>query len=392
VTAVQDELQDRVEALRATYRCESRLDALLTSKLLDRGSPATDRAGVGLRDPEGSLERFLADHVDGPVAVQDVSRLRGGGANEAYAFTLVRGSEPERLVLRVKTPGAICATDATREFQMLGAVQSLMPTPRPVLLTEDPAYFGAPAFVSTFVPGTSAPTFDVPKATGLGVTYGPRLREALAPAFVAYCAALHSAEWSSAGLGAFDVPTPGTTEAVDWRLAFWERSWEQDRIEEHPTMLLMRQWLQENRPPVDRVSLLHGDYRNGNFLFDEEAGEITAVIDWELCYLGDRHSDLAYTMLPGWGSYAEDGTFLVAGLMDEETFLGEYQRLSGLSVDRERLHYYSVYNYYWAVVSLLGTGPAHARAGSTQLDVMYNFISGLGGRFVGDANALLLEG
>jgi aminoglycoside phosphotransferase (APT) family kinase protein len=157
-------------------------------------------------------------------------------------------------------------------------------------------------------------------------------------------------------------------------------------------MLLMSQWLRENRPPVDRVSLLHGDYRNGNFLFDEERGEITAVIDWELCYLGDRHSDLAYTMLPGWGSFDENGTFLVAGLMDEETFLDEYQRLSGLSVDRDRLDYYFVYNYYWAVVSLLGTGPSHARARFTQLDVMYNFISGLGGRFVGDANALILEG
>jgi aminoglycoside phosphotransferase (APT) family kinase protein len=157
-------------------------------------------------------------------------------------------------------------------------------------------------------------------------------------------------------------------------------------------MLLMSQWLRENRPPVDRVSLLHGDYRNGNFLFDEERGEISAVIDRELCYLGDRHSDLAYTMLPGWGSLDENGTFLVAGLMDEDTFLGEYERLSGLSVDRDRLHYYSVYNYYWAVVSLLGTGPFHARARSTQLDVMYNFISGLGGRFVGDANALVLEG
>lgn len=377
--------------LQRRYRMEDRLSGLLDDKIRSReAGHSGDSPSLAART--AALTGFLRAELGGDVAVHDMARMSGGGANETYGFVLDHAGQSGRFALRIKTPGAICATDATREFQMLGVVSRVLPAPKPLAVTEDPAWFGAPAFVAEFVSGTSVPTFDVPKATGLGVTYGARLRKSLAAPFIEHCAALHSYDgWDAADLGAFDIPRAGTTDAIDWRLAFWERSWEQDKVEEHPAMLLTRQWLEENKPAADRISLLHGDYRNGNFLFEEETGEFVSVIDWELCYLGDRHSDLAYTMLPGWGSLDENGVFLVAGLVDTETFIAEYERRSGLSIDIDTLNYYYVYNYYWAIESLLGTGPGHAHRRLTQLDVMYNFISGLGGRFVGDVNALILE-
>jgi aminoglycoside phosphotransferase (APT) family kinase protein len=258
-------------------------------------------------------------------------------------------------------------------------------------VTTDRGDFGEPALICGLVSGVPAPTKDVPKATGLGTAYGPRLRERLAPQFVSYLAQLHAYDWSVCDLSGFEIPRPRTTDAVDWRLDLWDRVWDEDAIEPHPTMVLARQWLREHRPEVDRVSLLHGDYRNGNFLFDEDTGEITAILDWELGYLGDRHSDLSYAMLPGWGHLDDTGAYLNSGLVDTDVFIAEYERVSGLTVDRDRLDYYLVLNMYWAVVALIGTGVRNAEARMTQLDVMYNFISGLGGFFIGELNRILAK-
>jgi aminoglycoside phosphotransferase (APT) family kinase protein len=394
-------VEPRIDKLKKRYRCEHELDEVLSNRL--RRREMGSQAWAGVSDVHVRLENFIKQHIKEPFTISDVARLSGGGANESYSFTLTHGNQSmlvndslawkpgDRLVLRVKQPGGICPVDAKREFQMLKVASKIMPVPKPYWLADDISYFGAPAFIYAHSEGTNVPTKNAPKATGLGVAYGKNLREKLAPQFMDYYSRLHSYDWSKEELNGFDIPRPNTTDAVDWRVDFWSRSWDQDKIEPHPAVMLMKEWLNANRPKVDTVSLLHGDFRNGNFLFDEETGEIKSVVDWELCSLGDRHSDLAYTMLPGWGSYDETGTFLVAGLMDTETFISEYERISGLKIDPERLKYYYVLNYYWAVISLIGTGPKNAECELTLHDVMYNFISGLGGRFCADVNKIILE-
>lgn len=138
------------------------------------------------------------------------------------------------------------------------------------------------------------------------------------------------------------------------------------------------------------MSLLHGDFRNGNFLYDDTSGRITGILDWELCSLGDRHCDLGYTMLSAWGHVGEDGRFLNSGMMDTESFISEYERISGLSVDRLRLRYYVVFNLYWSAVALLATGIRNAEARLTHLDVMYNLIAGKGGFDIGEMNRMVV--
>ncbi|MDQ0616707.1 phosphotransferase family protein [Arthrobacter globiformis] len=380
----------RIADLHSRYRIEKNLTGILDERLRRRALGPDNKTGLTAIEAHARLENFLPQHVGTDFAVSDVIQMSGGGANECYSFTLRRGSESERMVLRIKARGACCETDIEREFYMLRAAESVLPVPKAYWMTLDAADFGSPALISSFIAGVSSPTDAVPLATGLGTVYGPRLQKKLAPQFVHHMARLHSHDWSAADLTGFDIPRPQTTDAIDWRLAFWDRAWEEDALEPHPTMILTQQWLWENRPTVDHISLLHGDFRNGNFLFDEEAGKITAVIDWELCYLGDRHSDLAYAMLPAWGSLDESGTFLNAGLLETETFISEYERVSGLPVDRKRLEYYLVYNLYWSVLALIGTAPRNAALRMTQLDVMYNYIyPGLGAFFNGELNRIL---
>lgn len=68
--------------------------------------------------------------------------MSGGGPNECYRFTLTRGDRSESLVLRIKVPGAICPTEAEREFQAMTAAQAVLPVPDPYWLTLDVADFG----------------------------------------------------------------------------------------------------------------------------------------------------------------------------------------------------------------------------------------------------------
>ncbi|ODU07063.1 MAG: hypothetical protein ABS81_02640 [Pseudonocardia sp. SCN 72-86] len=292
----------------------------------------------------------------------------------------------------MKSHGACCETEVEREFSALGAVRGVLPVPEPRWLALDTDAFGSPAMITGFVGGVTAPTGDAPLATGLGTVYGPRLAAQLGPQFVEHLARLHAQDFAATPIPGLDMPAAGTTEAIDWRLSFWDRVWDEDAYEPHPAVTLAQQWLWRHRPVVDRVSLLHGDYRNGNFLFDEATGRIEAIIDWELCYLGDRHSDLAYAMLPAWGSPGVSGDFLCSGLVEQERFIADYERLSGLPVDRARLTYYRVYALYWSVISLIATAPRNAELRMTQLDVMYDFIyPGLGARFCAELTTLVQE-
>ena len=191
--------------------------------------------------------------------------------------------------------------------------------------------------------------------TGKEQSYGGRYLELLAPQFVRGLAQISNAPWQGADLSAFEIPARGSTDGVQSGINWWSRVWEEDSVEALPLMSIAENWLRKNAPIIDHVSVIHGDYRAGNFLFDPESGQITAFLDWELARLGDRHEDLAYTMSPVLGSRDPDGNFLVGGFCTREQFLREYELHSGMPIDPERLSYYEVFQYWRQAIITLGT-------------------------------------
>lgn len=346
--------------------------------------------GVDVQEPieldviDERLTTFVTSRVDGDFAIRDLGRLPGGASKEQFVFTLDRTVDGEersdRMVLRMDPLGSPVESSRSREAEVLAIVgTSSVPVPVLYWSTDDASELGAPALISEFISGVSGPSDTPATASGLGVTYGPRLRPVLAEQYVRHLATLHTIDWASHDLTAFERPRPETTDAIDWRLASTDRAWDDDAFQPHPTVTLTRQWLWRHRPVVDTVSIVHGDYRNGNFLFDEASGQMTAVLDWELTYLGDRHHDLAYAMMAGWGETdPETGDFWCAALLTRNDLIEQYEALSGLPVDEERLRYYLVLNMYWAVVALSASLPRNAEERLTHLEVMGNFLSGLG--------------
>jgi aminoglycoside phosphotransferase (APT) family kinase protein len=131
-------------------------------------------------------------------------------------------------------------------------------------------------------------------------------------------------------------------------------------------MVLAAEWLREHLPPADRIVLVHGDYRSGNFLYDD-GGRITAILDWELAHLGDPHEDLGWVVNPLFSVRGAGGERLACGLSPRDEMLARYEQATGWRVDPERLRFYEIFNNYKLAVCAHATTLRIARGERTHL-------------------------
>ena len=369
---------ETVERLRALFPTERESDAMLTRKMRRRSGPAF--TGVSFEAMNGYVEGLLRDRIGGDFRITDQRWFSGGASKIQMGFTLHWnepgvGATATRLVARMEPAESLNATSRMREFELLQAFSGIIPVPRVYWVDPDGTWFPEPALIYAFAEGSTKPKSKQGKVAGIGTNYGPELRRRLAPQVVDYLAKIHTFDSTAHPFEAFDRPEVGTTQTALWQLNRARRVWEEDRGEDLPLMEVAGDWLQRNLPTLDRLSVVHGDYRSGNFLFDEASGRITAVLDWERGYLGDRHRDLAWTIAEQYGHWSEDGkTFLASGIAPVEAFLADYEKASGLVVDPVRLRYYRIFNCYQIVVTALGTSHRVVRLGKTHQDVLIAWI------------------
>jgi aminoglycoside phosphotransferase (APT) family kinase protein len=368
----QSPSEEWIEALRARYPTERTVDAALTRKLRCRSGPPHRSQSV-----ERIAERlsvFLGRRLPGPFTLTGVRALTGGSSKEQYFFQVDRPGEPStQYVLRLQPAESIVETHRLREFQAIRALQDVIPVPEACWVDPEGEELGQAALVTRFCAGVTRP----PSAGAIERPrkgFGPEYRRLLAPQFVDALAKLGNFDWSSADLSAFDAPAAGTNEGVIAGINWWERVWEEDSVEPMPLMTLAAIWLRDHAPPIDRVSMVHGDFKGGNFLFMPDSGRVTAYLDWELVHLGDRHEDLAYFLKPMFREPDEEGALLVGGLMSREEFLSEYERLSAMSIDPARLAYYEVFVNWRSAVICLATAARCAIGQKTHQDVRVGWI------------------
>ncbi len=119
---------------------------------------------------------------------------------------------------------------------------------------------------------------------------------------------------------------------------------------DRPIIALALAWLANNVPDEIAPALLHGDFRLGNLLVDD--GRLSAVLDWEIVHLGDRHEDIAYACMTVWRFARIDRPAL--GLGSFEDWFAAYEAAGGAPVDRARVHYWLVYRTCWWALGCLG--------------------------------------
>ncbi|MFA7415745.1 MAG: phosphotransferase family protein [Rhizobium sp.] len=384
--------QEWIEHLRRRFPVEKEIDRILTRKMTRRAGPGY--SSVSLDTLTAGVELLLKAKLSGPFEVRNPRWMSGGASKVQMAFDLTwsqsgNDKTTTTMVLRMEPAESIVETSRLREFQLIKAFEGVIPVP-PVYWVDNAAEFlPYPAMICGFCDGVARPTKGVDGISGIGTNFGPVARPSLGKQFLEHLATIHTRDWKNADLSAFDIPEDGT-EAVEWQLNWWERAWEEDVNEDVPLMRLAMAWMRANMPPVDRLSIVHGDYRTGNFLYTEDEIRISAILDWELGHFGDRHEDLAWAIRAAFGHLAEDGkTFLVGGFMPETQFMDMYQSLSGMTVEKKKLDFYKIFNAYKNIQIVLATGYRVARGSKGHQDVLLGWLLGISYPYLDDMRVML---
>lgn len=385
--------------MQTSFPTEAEYCRILDQKLSSRAGGRAEQQTSDLHVLGNQLHAFIADRLDSSFTITGLRWLSGGGSKMQVAFDLTVDrmcslrAGIHRLVIRLEPLESLNATSRVRESQIIDAMNGSVPTPGVYWLDDAGQWFDRPALIYAFVEGVTKPTGSRSHVGGVGGQYDGELRHTLAEQFVDHISRIHTFDVTQTGhaLDAFTVPEVGSTDSALWQVNRARRVWEEDRGKDLAFIEVAANWLLRNLPILDRVSVVHGDYRTGNFLFDESSGEITAWLDWERSYLGDRHRDLAWITLPQWGRINDNGKLLVSGLIPEDEFYSMYSELSGLHVDPGKLQYYRVLNNFQLVISSLGTAHRVARLARSHQDILLTWIEGLAHAFSRDLVASLIE-
>lgn len=155
-------------------------------------------------------------------------------------------------------------------------------------------------------------------------------------------AKIHSIPWQ--GLEGMDPPDGNPAQAVLDQYSTLLES----MGEPHPVFELAMRWLSKRMPGSDRMTLVHGDFRNGNFIVGQDG--IRAVLDWELAHVGDPWEDLAWVCMRSW-RFGAPGE--VGGFGEREDLYNTYEKTSGLRVDRDAVKWWEVMsNVKWGVMTI----------------------------------------
>lgn len=230
------------------------------------------------------VSAWLAEHVDGAIAPFRFELITGGRSNLTFLVTDAAGL---RYVLRRPPTGHVLATahDMEREHRLITAVgRTNVPVPRTLALCTDDTVNGAPFYVMSFVDGE---VLDSPDKARL---LPEALRRPAAEHLVDVLADLHAADVDEIGLG--DLARKDGY--VERQIRRWTTQWANSKTRELPEIDAVAQHLAANIPEQQGVAVAHGDYRFGNVLTDVDRGRVAAVLDWELCTLGDPLADLGY--------------------------------------------------------------------------------------------------
>lgn len=327
------------------------------------------------------------------VVISDLIRMTGGASKEQFAFTARDDDQKtgERMVLRMDPREGIVQTCRGREAEIQSALDGVVPVPSVRFVDPDGVILGQPGLICDFIEGVTSPTeLNNKGVSGIGINYGA-WAEKLGPQYVDALVRIHGFDVTRANFEYFTIPEAGTTQAAVQQINWWSKSWWDDIVEPVPIITLTERWLRENAPTCEENVLVHCDFRIGNFMFEEPSGRFTAILDWELCHIGDFHEDLAWTMQKLFGTWDSDGTFLVCGLLPRDQFIQQYEKQSGRKINSKTLRYYEVLNAYKCAVMNLGSGIQTAKHGTNHQDLVLTWLGSAGAVFLDQLVHLLKE-
>lgn len=270
------------------------------------------------------------------VAVSNLHRLPMGASRETFRLDLAyedaSGRHAEKLILRRDPPESNVDSDRRHEFNAYRAVYGHgIPVPRMVLLEEDASHFDGAISLAEDLRGFHNSEYQVQLPEWKDRM--PRLAEGM------WTAMGHLAALPVENLDvAFMVPSTPETTAMQ-ELDYWEATLDKADVGAEPIVRAAIRWMRRNPPPpATKLAVVHGDFRAGNFLYDD-AGDLVAVLDWEMAHLGDPLEDLAWSMSRVF-SFGKDERR--SGLAPREDALRIWQAASGMEIDPHALKWWEL--------------------------------------------------
>ena len=290
-------------------------------------------------DVRAGLER-LALRLGGPAArITEAQRLSGGASMETWAFGFEGRGGVESLILRRRsapydpqTARSITLGAEAALIQATGARGARAPVVRHIC---DDADGLGEAYVMVRVGG---------ETLGRKITSDARF-DAVRPRLARQCGQvlvpIHATP-----------PPPGLSLKVSDGLGELDRYEEAYRASgaERPILELAFQYLRAHLPPPVEPTLLHGDFRNGNIMFDPEQG-VAAVLDWELAHIGDPAEDMGWICTNSWRFGRPDRP--VGGFGDYADLLAGYHAAGGRTIELSRVRFWQMLgSLRWGVMCL----------------------------------------
>ncbi|HJZ22343.1 MAG TPA: phosphotransferase family protein [Bradyrhizobium sp.] len=279
------------------------------------------------------LERYLSRHWGERVAVRELSRIPGGASRETYRFDAEIGGRIRGMILRRDPVSGLIDTDRQTEYLAYQSFHNILPVPEPLVLETQGSELERPFFIMSRIDGGLVPSMmNLDPYGGQAAAIGRELFTILGR--IARC---NPAELPIRAC--IEAPSP----ADCWRHALdgWQQVIERDERHPQPIVHAAIRRLRRNPPqPAQKISVVHGDYRSGNFLHDGR-GQILAVLDWEMAHLGDAVEDLAWCFDPLWNHFDDSR---VAGTISETEAIAIWERESGLHVDPSTLAWWKLFS------------------------------------------------
>jgi len=265
--------------------------------------------------------------------------IAGGHSNLTYQVTDSGGGT---WVLRRPPLGHVLATahDMGREHRIIAALGPTdVPVPPAIGYCEDEAVNDAPFYVMGFVDGHILRDAETAKKV-----LGPEERRTAGESLADVLAAIHAVDIDEVGLG--DL---GRREGyIERQLKRWHTQWEKSKTRELPVVDEVHERLRADIPEQGPAAIVHGDYRLDNCMIGDD-GRTRAVLDWELCTLGDPLADLGLLQVYWTDPDDENAALLVPttaldGFPRKHEIVERYAQRSGRDVSN--LDYYVAFGYW----------------------------------------------
>lgn len=282
---------------------------------------------------EERIAAYLAHRMPqaGAVAIDELVRIHGGSSQETFRlrarWRLDNAPVERRLILRREPPSGLVIADRDLEYTVYRAlVGQDVPVPAVHFLELDPQWLDRPFFIMDMAPG---------KPGHFWASSDPYegKSEEVARHFWRHLGTLAALDHRT-----LDLQNLRNGEAKEGfrsrELDHWEAILDAGEFAVEPIVRGAIRWLRHNPPPeAAKPAIVHGDYRAGNFLFTPD-GSISAILDWEMCHIGDPLEDIAWAINPMWA---------ITRHFPLEEGLAIWERASGMAIDRTALEWWRLF-------------------------------------------------